>query len=90
MSQNIFVYGAITVYSLMTVCFFKEWLFFLREDEESAGEQPVLQMLILTMASLLWPVIVPFAYLELLNFHKKHRELIDMLINISNSQIADD
>ncbi|MDJ0799472.1 MAG: hypothetical protein QNJ51_22095 [Calothrix sp. MO_167.B12] len=90
MPQNILVYGAITVYSLMTVCFFKEWLFFLREDEESTGKQPVLQMLILVMASLLWPVIVPFAYLELLNFHKKHRELIDMLINMSDSQIIDD
>jgi hypothetical protein len=84
------MYGAIAVYVVMTICFFKEWLFFLQEDEESNLKQPVLQMVILVMASILWPVIVPFAYLELLNFHKKHREAIDMLIEMSNSQMVDD
>lgn len=90
MLQTIFTYGIVTVYLVMTICFFKEWLSFLREDEESKLEQPIFHTVILIMASLLWPLIVPFAYLELLNFHKKHRELIDTLINISNSQMGSD
>ncbi len=90
MSQNIFIYGAITVYLLMMVCFFQKWLFFLKSDEESKLEQPIFNGVFLILASILWPLIVPFAYLELLNFHQKHREVIDMLINMSHYPMSDD
>ena len=84
------MYGAIAVYFVMTICFFKEWLFFLNEDEESKSDKTILQVILLIMASVLWPLVVPFAYLELLGFHKKHREVFDMLLDMSNSQIMDD
>ncbi|WP_336603386.1 hypothetical protein [Chlorogloeopsis fritschii] len=45
--------------------------------------------LILVIGSILWPLIVPFAYLELLNFNKQHKKTIDMLIKKSNSNICD-
>ncbi len=90
MSQNIFIYSAITVYLLMIVCFFRKWLFFLQSDEHSKLEQPIFNGFFLILASILWPLIVPFAYLELLNFHQKHQEVIDMLINMSDYPLADD
>lgn len=90
MSHNIFIYGAITVYLLMMVCFFRKWLFFLQSDEQSNLEQPIFNGVFLILASIFWPLIVPFAYLELLNFHQKHREAIDMLINMSHFPTSDD
>jgi hypothetical protein len=45
---------------------------------------------ILTIAAILWPIVVPFAYLELLNFHRKNRKVIDLLINQSNSNFSND
>lgn len=90
MSHNIFIYGAITVYLLMMVCFFQKWLFFLKSDEQSNLEQPIFNWFFLVLASIFWPLIVPFAYLELLSFHQKHQEIIDMLINMSHYPTPDD
>ncbi|MFQ4141812.1 hypothetical protein U2718_006315 [Chlorogloeopsis sp. ULAP02] len=44
---------------------------------------------ILVIATILWPIIVPFAYLELLRFHKKHKKSIDQLIHESTSTFGD-
>lgn len=90
MILKLFIYLAIILYLVMSYCFFTEWLEFFLQDEDMNSEQRVFSGVILVIASLLWPVVVPFAYLELLKFQKKHKEIIDLLINLSNSMISDE
>nr|WP_276751862.1 hypothetical protein [Chlorogloeopsis fritschii] len=89
MLQTIIYYLAIIFYLGMTYCFFTVWLDFFMEDEEMNSVQRSFSGLILVIGSVLWPLIVPFAYLELLNFNKQHKKTIDMLIKKSNSNICD-
>ncbi|MDY6900642.1 MAG: hypothetical protein SWZ49_21575 [Cyanobacteriota bacterium] len=52
--------------------------------------QRYFSMIVLILATILWPLIVPLAYLELLKFHKKHKQVIDLLINLSDAKLCDD
>jgi len=78
-------YLAILGYLVISYRFFTEWLAFFLEDEEmKSGEKRFFYGVILITASILWPIVVPLAYLELLKFHKKHKQIINLLINLSN------
>ncbi|MEO0935129.1 MAG: hypothetical protein AAFY21_15705, partial [Cyanobacteria bacterium J06641_2] len=59
-------------------------------DKEMNSTQRYFSMLILILGTILWPLIVPLAYLELLKFHRKHKQVIDLLINLSDAQLCDD
>ena len=74
----------------MACCFFMQWLGFFIDDKEMTSTQRYLSVLILILATILWPLIVPLAYLELLKFHKKHKQVIDLLINVSDAKLCDD
>lgn len=87
---KLFIYLAILVYLTMSYCFFSEWLDFFLEDKDMDSDQRFFSGIILVIASILWPVIVPFAYLELLKFQKKHKNIIDLLVNLSKSVISDE
>jgi len=67
-----------------------QWLGFFIDDKEMTSTQRYLSMLVLILATVLWPLIVPLAYLELLKFHKKHKQVIDLLINVSDAKLCDD
>jgi hypothetical protein len=54
------------------------------------SSQRFFSMVILVIATILWPLIVPLAYLELLKFHKKHKQVIDLLISLSDTQLCDE
>ncbi|MBD2775349.1 hypothetical protein [Iningainema tapete] len=84
------IYLAILGYLAMSYYFFSEWLEFFLADEEMNSEQRFFSSIILVVASILWPIVVPFAYLELLKFHKKHKEVIDLLVNLSRCQVLDE
>ncbi len=86
---TILYYLAFIIYLVMTFCFFMTWLDFFLQDEEMNSAQRYYSGVLLVGASILWPIVVPFAYLELLKFHKKHKKVIDILINQSNSSIGD-
>ncbi len=59
--------GCVVVfYSLMALRFFSVWLIFLQRDT-SLSSRPRQLYLRLTILTILWPLIVPFAYLELLS-----------------------
>lgn len=91
MLHTLLLYLAIIIYLVMAYCFFAEWLHFFLQDEQMNLEQRLFSGIILVIASILWIVIVPFAYLELLKFHKKHKSVIDLLlINQSNAKLYDD
>ncbi|MDM9381372.1 hypothetical protein QUB80_11725 [Chlorogloeopsis sp. ULAP01] len=87
--QNILFYIAIIIYLVMTYCFFTNWLEFFRQDKDMNPAERLFSGVILVIATILWPIIVPFAYLELLRFHKKHKQSIDKLINESTSSFGD-
>jgi hypothetical protein len=87
MVKTILAYSAMLIYLVMTYCFFSAWLDFFLQDKEMNSAQRSFSGIILVVASLLWPIVVPFAYLELLKFHKKHKIFIDILINKSDSSI---
>ncbi len=84
-------YSAILGYLVMSYCFFTEWLEFFLEDEDiNSMEQRFFYSVVLVIAAILWPIVVPLAYLELLKFHKKHKDTIYLLRNLSNSKMSDD
>ncbi|KAB8331188.1 hypothetical protein SD80_027085 [Scytonema tolypothrichoides VB-61278] len=81
MTQMLITYLVILVYLIMASCFFNQWLVFFLADEDMDSQQRFYSTIVLVIATMLWPIIVPLAYLELLKFHKKHKEIIDLLIN---------
>ncbi len=74
-------YLGIVVYLAFAWCLFSQWLFFLTSDKEMSLEQRYLSWIILVLITIFWPIIVPFAYLELLKFHRKYNKEIDLLKN---------
>ncbi|MDJ0733204.1 MAG: hypothetical protein QNJ47_03810 [Nostocaceae cyanobacterium] len=88
MIPTLTVYGVILLYLMMAYRFFSSWLDFFIADEEMNSRERYFYGVVLIAASLLWLIVVPFAYLELLKFHKKHKAVIDFLINASNSGIT--
>lgn len=90
MLQSFITNLAIVFYLIMACCFFIQWLGFFIADKEMNSAQRYLSIIILILGTLLWPVIVPFAYLELLKFHKKHKQVIDLLISVSDPKLCDE
>ena len=90
MFQAVMTNLAIIFYLIMACCFFMQWLGFFIDDKEMTSTQRYLSVLVLILATILWPLIVPLAYLELLKFHKKHKQVIDLLINVSDAKLCDD
>ncbi len=91
MVNQLIIYLAMLGYFGFLCRFFIEWLnFFLKDEDMKSPENRLIFGSILTIAAILWPIVVPFAYLELLNFHRKNRKVIDLLINQSNSNFSND
>lgn len=53
-------------YLLMASCFFNSWLQLFKKDTSLSANDRLLSMVMLFIATILWPVVVPIAYLELL------------------------
>jgi hypothetical protein len=70
---------SITLYLSFATCLLNQWLFFLLNDRDMSQKQRFLSKIILALITIFWPIIVPFAYLELLKFHRKYNEEIDLL-----------
>ena len=90
MIQSVITNLAIVFYLIMACCFFVQWLGFFIDDKEMNSAQRYFSIIILVLGTILWPFIVPFAYLELLKFHKKHKQVIDLLISLSDSRLCDE
>lgn len=56
----------LVAYLLMASCFFTLWLEFFKRDTRFSSEDRYLSIVILVIATILWPLVVPIAYLELL------------------------
>lgn len=90
MIQTVLMNLVIVFYLVMACCFFIQWLGFFIDDKEMNPAQRHFSIVILVIGTILWPLIVPFAYLELLKFHKKHKPVIDLLINVSDAKLCDE
>ncbi len=90
MIQAVLTNLAIVFYLTMACCFFVQWLGFFIDDKEMNSAQRYFSMIILIIGTILWPVVVPLAYLELLKFHKKHKQVIDVLISLSDPKLCDE
>jgi hypothetical protein len=90
MAPILIIHLGIIVYLLMAYCFFNEWLVFFLADEDMDSDQRLFSIILLVTATIFWPIVVPFAYLELLKFHKKHKDIIDLLINLRKVVSHDD
>lgn len=88
MWQLIFIFTFIIFYLVIAYLLFQKWLFLFLQDEEMSSNQRAYSGVILLIATIFWPIVVPFAYLELLNFQLKYRKEIHLLknqVNTSNS-----
>jgi hypothetical protein len=57
----------LVIYLVMGTILFTTWLKFFQRDTSLVFEDKVLSALTLVVASLLWPLVVPLAYLELIS-----------------------
>jgi uncharacterized protein with PQ loop repeat len=73
MLQPILISLGIIAYLVMAFSFFTQWLEFFNQDIAMTSEQRFFSMIILVIGTTLWPIVVPFAYLELLKAQKKKR-----------------
>ena len=81
MVNSILTYIGVLTYLLMAVCFFREWLSFYLEDQEMNTNERFFSGIVLVVGSILWIIFVPLAYLELLKFHKKHKKIIELMMD---------
>lgn len=61
----------IVAYLLIGHCFFTSWLEFFHLDTTLSSKERRLSVMILVVAAIAWPIVVPLAYLELLRSSKK-------------------
>jgi prolipoprotein diacylglyceryltransferase len=83
MMQTILFYLIFIFYLVMAYCFLTTWLNFFREDDKMTSEQRILSSIILVLGTVFWPVVVPFAYLELLKSNQKKKQSLDLSIDLS-------
>lgn len=55
----------------MSTYFLTRWLAFFRQDTSLYSQEKTIHLMILVIATILWPIVVPVAYLELLSKQKK-------------------
>lgn len=60
------VVALVVIYLLMARCFLNTWLQFFKKDRSFYSNESLSFRVILFIATFLWPVVVPIAYLELL------------------------
>ncbi len=58
-------------YCLLMPILFMNWLGLFQEDTELTQKEKQLSMGAIAIATILWPIVIPFAYLELLGKFQK-------------------
>jgi uncharacterized membrane protein YdjX (TVP38/TMEM64 family) len=76
------------LYFVLGFCYFNEWLDLFQIDASMTKQQRQISVIVLIVGTLLWPVLVPFAYLELLKSQKK-RARIEIMFNQPNPKSLD-
>lgn len=63
--------SAIVYYLLIARSFFTTWLAVFHQDTQLTSEEKFLATIILLVSTILWPVVLPLAYLELISKNPK-------------------
>lgn len=80
MLQLVFI--AVTIiYLVMACCLFTQWFDLIQQSGCMTLEQRLLSRVFLILVTIFWPLVVPFAYLELLLKTKKNREIIGIVLD---------
>lgn len=81
----------VSFYILVMPILFSTWMTFFRRDGEMSREERKTSWWVIAIATMLWPVVLPFAYLELLGKLKrstKTARLYQHMLETTNSQQA--
>jgi len=70
-------------YVAIAACLFIQWLSMFQQDHGTRLQQR-LSIALLVIATILWPIVVPFAYLELLSKFKKDKEITKLVLEQLN------
>lgn len=57
----------VIAYSIGAALFFTAWLKFFKKDNNLSNKEQQLSWIILLVATVFWPIVVPISYLELLS-----------------------
>lgn len=68
-------------YLAIASCLFTHWQELMQQDVYMTSGQWVVSKVLLVVATIFWPIVVPFAYLELLLKSKKKQEGINIVLN---------
>jgi hypothetical protein len=68
-------YGLMTCYCLMMPILFVNWYSMHAQDANMSRTERRGSLLVLTLATLLWPVVLPLTYIELLSKVKRYERL---------------
>ncbi len=67
-----YILGSCIIYYLLIArSFFTTWLAVFQKDTQLNSEEKFLVVVILIISTVLWPVVLPLAYLELLRKNSK-------------------
>ncbi len=89
--MQVFLWFPVAFYVLVMPILFISWVSFFRQDHDLSADDKHLSILVITIATILWPVVLPFAYLELLEKFKRSNRtarLYQRMMETSNSQAA--
>lgn len=72
--MSMLIVGLITIYTLIGVSLFNCWYNAFRRDRSMNDEDLRISKLVLVIATLVWPLVVPFSYLELMQTQSKKQK----------------
>jgi len=64
-------------YLFMAIRFFRSWWVFFRQDTDQSKSWAYISIAVIILASAFWPVVVPFAYLELLEKVRRNAAMLE-------------
>jgi hypothetical protein len=69
--MQLLLFFPLAFYFLLMPILLISWFNFFRQDDEMSRREKRLSIVVIAIATVLWPIVLPFAYLELLGKFKK-------------------
>lgn len=73
----------VIAYLLITSYFFINWLEFFNQTPSSSVEDRFLSVVVLVIATILWPFVIPISYLEFFKAGKSQNKVMPVVLAIS-------
>ena len=72
----------VIAYLLITSYFFINWLEFFNQSPSSSVEESFLSVVVLVIATILWPFVIPISYLEFFKAGKSQFKVMPVVLGI--------